>query len=197
MAKLDYEFGSDGRTLILRADVPAGWRRSERQDAKTYFFGGVVRPEWQGGHIRAAISLFPRPGGLTHEWEEPPALQDHNPWKNTDGKLCYHVNPDGTRERFTDCCTVAVSGGVLVTSAELLDVSLKPPRPLNFARRNRSGYWVVERFYDEPIQGRVFNTCQVQVRLTFVPPEKPAPVYRSFWNRFLPGGRPESNRRRF
>ena len=43
----------------------------------------------------------------------------------------------------------------------------------------------------------VFDKLDIQLRLTFRPPPKPAPIERSFWNDFLPGGRPESNRRKF
>lgn len=203
MANFDYRFEADGRRLVLQADVVAGWRRSQSRIAnpkrtpKTYFGGESIRAEWQGGFVRARVSVFPRPGGLAAQWETPPSFLPHGPQRSTDGKSCVVTYPDGTQETFVDCCTIAVSSGSLVFSIDLLDETLKRPVSFHFAKRNSNGDGVFQRFYEEPVKGRVFDKCQVQVRLTFQAPRKPPPVYRSFWSRFLPGGRPESNRRRF
>jgi len=196
MSGLDYTFEPNGRVLVLLADVAAGWRRSERLDAKSYFFGESVSLEWQGRSIHATLSAFPRPGGLNPAWATPPVLQEHPARRNTDTKLSY-LDADERRNVVEDPIAVAVVDGFLRVFVELLDDQAAPHPGLNVAKRDGAGRSIVERFCDERVQGRVFSTCQVQVRLKFEPPERPAPIYRSFWNRFLPGGHPESNRRRF
>lgn len=53
-----------------------------------------------------------------------------------------------------------------------------------------------ERLYEYAVSDRPFSV-NIQLRLTFKSPKKAEPIELSFWNDFLPGGGPESNRRKF
>jgi hypothetical protein len=188
---------------MLTADMLRGWRRERRSpDAppmKTFCFSGVVDADRQGGTIHAQLSLFPRPGGLTEEWVAPPDLilpgmRGRRP--------IVTVRPDtGERdvEFVDDCCVTRASDGILVASVDLLNNSGETPRLLDL-RPNRAGHLMFERLNDCPVynvKGEQRFILDIQLRLTFKPPQRPAPVERSFWSDFLPGGRPESNRRKF
>jgi len=191
-----YSRSTDGRTLILTANVVRGWRRERRSpDArpmKTYCFSEVVDAAWQGGTIRSQLSAFPRPGGLTEEWAAPPNLALAG---KGDRVLMQEVNLE-TGESTDDCCMISASDGILTASVDLLNESDRTPRRFHL-RPNKGGHLMFERLYDYAlISGSPFSV-NIQLLLTFKPPQKPAPIERSFWNAFLPGGRPESNRRKF
>jgi len=201
---LDYRFES-GRTLVLEANVANGWRKERRdpnEERKTYCFSELVRAEWQGGFIKAQLTILPWPPGLEPEWDAPPAFTEHA------ARKLRHRSPLMIRrigrnretklvQQLEDCCTIAVSTeNVLVLSIELLDERMERNRALD-TRGDRNGDQLFERIATKPVHDRPYRECQIQLRLTFLPPRRPAPEYRSFWNRFLPGGLPETDRRKF
>ncbi len=200
---LDYRFESDGKQLVLQASLGTRWRKLEEleEDEKpqTYFFGEAMTAEWQGGHILGRVAVFPRPGGLTDEWATPPTLLEHGPRRKGPSLLSSTSKSDGTilRHLGADCCSVAIASDLVMIAVDLLgDDSESHPR-LRFEKRYKNGDGVFERFFTEKVVGRIFSECQIQLRLVFHAPAKPPPTHWSFWNEFLPGGRPESNRRKF
>ena len=200
---LDYRFESDGKQLVLQASLGTRWRKLEEleedEKPKTYFFGEAMTAEWQGGHILGRVAVFPRPGGLTDEWATPPTLLEHGPRRKGPSLLSSTSKSDGTilRHLGADCCSVAITSDRVMIAVDLLgDDSELHPR-LRFVRRHKNGDCVFERFFTEKVVGRAFSECQIQAKLVFHAPVKPPRTQWSFWNEFLPGGRPESNRRKF
>ncbi len=197
---LDYRFESDGKQLVLQASLGTRWRKKEKDEkAKTYFFSEAVSAEWRGGQIRGRVAVFPRPGGLTDKWAEPPRLLAHGPRRNRTSLIRSISTSDGTTLRHlgADCCSVAITSDRVMIAVDLLgDDSESHPR-LRFEKRYKNGDGVFERFFTEKVVGRIFSECQIQLRLVFHAPAKPPPTHWSFWNEFLPGGRPESNRDKF
>jgi hypothetical protein len=193
MANLDHRFDQDGRMLVLQADIANGWRNERRASnvkkghqsvkLKTYCFSEVLRAEWQGGTIRAQISVFPRPGGVTPEWESPPLLKIESRAQKQ-----LFENTDGTLSLVDDCITIEAHDGLIAASIVLLDEDGQRPRALLLSG---SGDQQFERIL------KPYASVEIQVRLTFQPGRKAPPVYRSFWNAFLPGGLPMTNRRKF
>ena len=179
--------------------IAKGWQRERRSDGeqrKTFCFSEVGNAEWQGGTIRIQMSVFPRPGGVTEEWATAPVVS--RPPKR--GSVLMSARDPTTGEPSNlgfvdDCCVMEASQGTLIASVDLLTVSGEKPQRLNL-RPNRAGDAMYEWLDDMSVADKPYQV-NVQVRLTFKPPQKPAPVERSFWNEFLPGGRPESNRRKF
>lgn len=200
---IDHRFENDGRQLVVTADLVKGWRRERRSpDAdpmKTFCFSEVADAEWQGGTIHIQVSAFPRPGGLTDEWAAaPPNLTRYLQRRRV---LMHAINPDTGENKslgvVEDCCEIRLSEGVFVALIDLLDESGRKPRPF-FLHPNSGGHLMFERLFRESVlSDKPYKQLDVQLRLTFKPPQRPAPIEYSFWNDFLPGGRPESNRRKF
>jgi hypothetical protein len=191
--QLDFRFENDGRTLILEANVVQGWRGEPRSPGapplKMFCFSEVVDAEWKGGTIHLQVSIFPRPGGLGEEFAAPPHLALQGVQRSPFVIRHDETGAETFRGIVADCATVTAADGVLVARIVLLDEAGQ--QPILFSTRpNRSGDHMFERLYE-------YAGVDIQVRCTFKPPRKPPPVEWSFWNRFLPGGRPESNRRKF
>jgi hypothetical protein len=200
---VDHRFVNDGRTLVVTASLAKGWRKERRspdaEPMKTYCFSEVADAEWQGGTIHISVSAFPRPGGLAEEWATPPELKlsgyrQHRTFRTMNDDMTEFSDP----ETVEDCCGIQASGGVLTITVDLLDDQGEKPRMLSL-RANRGGDAMFEKIERCSVflQSKPYNTIDIQFRATFNPPRKPAPVEYSFWNDFLPGGRPESNRRKF
>jgi hypothetical protein len=206
---LTSEFLNKGRTLALTGAISAGWRcaepGSQAPTRKTYCFSAVSTAPWQGGEIKSQLSIFPRPSGLTSAWAEPPKLE----LKGIRRTRLYAVRMDGRSADLDDlspgnfetrmgddCYILKMSDGVLQAQIDLLQED-GTPHPYLHLRPNRVGRHMFERLEEFALPSSCYQSVQIQVRLTFIPPPKPPPIERSFWNDFLPGGRPESNRRRF
>jgi hypothetical protein len=72
-------------------------------------------------------------------------------------------------------------------------------RPASLSVRPiKGGELMFEHLRDDfEVLGQRCFGVSFQLRLIFKPPRKPAPLEYSFWKDFLPGGLPETNRRRF
>lgn len=191
--QLNSYFENDGRTLILIADVVKGWRGKARSPSappmKTFCFSEVVDAEWKGGTIHSQVSIFPRPGGLGEEFAVPPRLTLSGIPKSAFVIRHDQSGAETFRGRVADCASVKMADGVLVARIDLVDDA--GLQPIRFSTRpNRAGDEMFERLYE-------YAGVDIQLRCTFKSPRRPTPVERSFWNRFLLGGRPESNRRKF
>ena len=199
---LDYRFANDGRSLVITADLAKGWRSTRKSPGappmKTFCFSEVADADWQAGTVHIQMSIFPRPGGLTEDWATPPDLVLSGK-RGRQLLLGPGVESDWTgitgAEWVDECWTIQASGGVLFASVDLLTESHERPR-LFYFRYNAAGDRMFQILDDYVVRGRPF-IVNLQLRLTFKAPTKPAPLERSFWNDFLPGGRPESNRRKF
>ena len=198
---IDHRFENGGRTLIVTADLTKGWRRERRSNPeplKTYCFSEVTDADWQGGRIGIQVSVFPRPGGLTNEWAAPP-LVNLASRRDRHMPLKYNKETDTLQEQETieDCCGIQATAGILTIALDLLGTDGSKPKLLNL-RANRGGDAMFEKIRQCPgVWSKPYFDLDIQFRVTFQPPRAPAPVERSFWNDFLPGGRPESDRRKF
>ena len=185
MTHLGHEFDSDGSRLVLKADFEQGWRQAE----ETYCFSQSTDVEWKGGIIRVQLQVFPRPGGLTKPWELPPTVEmkDHRQpflFKTSEGWA-----------KGQGCADIEIGGGRATISVLLVDQERHKHPDLSL-KSNRSGDMMFQWLLDVPVSERVFDHCQVQVRLTFRPHRKGPPVDRDWWNEFLPGGLPELGKSR-
>jgi hypothetical protein len=208
---LDHRFANDGRTLVITADLVKGWR-SERNSTlpelrKTFCFSEGANAEWRGGTIHIQVSAFPKPGGLTEEWAAaPPSLTRARRGERDVVREENLATGEKTLIKVEDCCETEMSAGVLLASVDLLNESGGTPRRFDL-RPNRGGHEMFGRVFYESVSARStsnwfqfqcpYGKLEIQLWLTFKPPQKPDPDEYSFWNEFLPGGRPESNRRKF
>lgn len=198
---LTWQFKNDGHTLVLVADLVKGWRCEKRTDQtqrKTYCYSELVSIPWQAGRISCQVSLFPRPGALAPEWGTPPLLKWEGRRANKRTQYLHPETNESGLEEWEDCCVIRFDEGSLDVTVDLFNSAgtwHEGFRP----RANGAGHQMYEHLADYPTFGLgcPYSSIDLQVRLTFIPPSKPAPIERSFWNDFLPGGRPESNRRRF
>lgn len=184
-------------TFATAGDVVIACRKSP--PGKTYCYSETVHVQWQGGTIRSQLSVFPRPGGLLSEWATPPDVAFLGT-RSTITFIDFDIASGelrGDSEDVEDCWFLRGADGTLEATIDLIDSSGNRPRLFD-PRLNRAGVPMFERILYQFIgTARPYDRIDIQVRLTFNPPRKPAPLERSFWNDFLPGGRPESNRRKF
>lgn len=176
---LDCHFEEGGRTLVSSANLDTGWRRERRRSdqppRKSHCFSEVSDVQWRGGSIHIHLSVFARGVGGGDAAAVPPSLDEV---ESSDG-----------------CCALRGGGRALRIDVALLD-ELREREALPDLRTNSGGDEMFERIW-ECSDLATSRRLEIQFRATFKPPRKPTPVEYSFWNDFLPGGRPESDRRKF
>ncbi|MGA2902872.1 MAG: hypothetical protein ABSD98_03510 [Candidatus Korobacteraceae bacterium] len=181
MDLLDHEFVGEGRTLRLKARISDGWIRHPQ----TYCYSEQTFVDWKFDHkLRVQLSVFPRPGGLTDELRQLPAL--HMPQKGPCGIGC------------------SLPGEILTVDVEMLvkgrqGLPLLPDgNTLNFLLPwgRTSNDKLSIRYVDEQFAHSTARNYELQLQIVFQPSPVRYPVYIDWERRFFPGGLPTLGKRR-
>ncbi len=190
---LSHEFQEDGRVIRIEGDIAGGWRRHKDngEPRKTFCFSEVDVAAWQGGAIRIQLNLFPRPSGVSGAYASAPkvALFMQRYTMRSLVRRLDGIIEKQSRVGFSFRQTDAESGRVVA------DVRLLPGA--NGVETDVDGCDFAALDLLHVVSGGYGWDLDIQLRLRFKQPAKPAPVEKSFWRDFLVGGRPESKRRKF
>jgi hypothetical protein len=171
MAYLDYEYFNRGESLRLIGRIGPAWVLH----TKTYCYSELIRFGWKFGYeLRAALSVFPRPGSKSADLRSFPEV---------------------------DAIAGASKGVMFSLAQSVLQLELqflKPPNELNrelpWTSKGNDTLcleWIYDIFMFES------RFYEVQMRIYFQePPGRPAPILKDWERRFFPGGLPSLGKHR-